>query len=275
MPTATDILRANGILRPDITIAEAAAANLELAAACVMLMGESSGGRMVWGSDGAPSAKRTDQAGRVIYTFGGPVTRDNYLAFRAEQRAGRIPRQGVGDCQLTSEEFVARAEQIGVQRGGLGPWDPAVNQAAGFVGLAQRIAQYGTRDGFRRYNGSGPAAEAYADRSMAALAVWRQRLAGAAAPTPPVKPSGGDGSQLPTLTYGMRGSAAVGRLQTFMRDNYPAYAKTLPTTGNYLEQTADVIATFQARSGITGPDADGRTVGPRTKAALWAAHFRG
>lgn len=169
MPSAAEAMAAYGIKRPDVTIRAAAAAGLELAVACTMLMAESGGGRMVWGHD------PVDAAG--IYIKGGPVTQDNYLAYRAAMAAGRIGRQGVGDCQLTSSEFQDRGDQLG------GCWDPYANQRAGFLGLADRINRWGLRDGLRRYNGSGPAAEAYADARMREVAIWRQRLAGLA-PTP-------------------------------------------------------------------------------------------
>lgn len=176
-----DTLRAWGILRPEITVRATRDAGLELAAACTCLFRETSGGRMVWGSDGAPTARRTDDAGAVIYAFGGPVTPENYLRYRAAQRAGLIPRQGVGDCQLTSEDYLARAEALG---GPAGPADPYYNQRAGFAGLAAHIARYGDRGGFVAYNG-GPGAlskgrdhpaQVYGDKALAALATWRTRI---------------------------------------------------------------------------------------------------
>lgn len=168
-----------GIRRPDVTIRAAAAAGLELAAACVVLMGESGGGQMIWGSDGARATPPQETLG--IYEFGGPVTRDNYLRYRAAVKDRRIKRQGVGDVQLTSAEFQDRGDQLG------GCWDPYANQLAGFIGLAERIRAHGVRDGFRRYNGSGDAAEAYADRAMKALASWRDLIG--EQPTPPAVPA--------------------------------------------------------------------------------------
>lgn len=163
MASAAEVMTTYGIKRPDVTVRAAAEAGLELAVACVMLMGESGGGRMVWGHD------PVDTGG--LYTKGGLVTRENYLTYRAAMRAGRIGRQGVGDCQLTSSEFQDRGDQLG------GCWDPYANQLAGFIGLADRIRSFGLRNGFRAYNGSGPAAEAYADQRMRELATWRARLA--------------------------------------------------------------------------------------------------
>jgi hypothetical protein len=54
--------------------------------------------------------------------------------------------------------------------------------------LAGLIRVAGVRDGFRRYNGAGPAAEAYADDAMARLARWRAYLATAPAPSSPAPP---------------------------------------------------------------------------------------
>ena len=74
----------------------------------------------------------------------------------------------------------------------------------------------------------------------------------------------------------MRGDADVAALQAFCNahDWRPALP-LLPVTGNYLDQTVAVIAAAQAQMGVTGPDANGRDVGPRTNAALWARGFRG
>lgn len=185
MPTEAQIIAQHGIKRPDITIRAAREAELELAVACAMLMGESGGGRMVWGSD----AVQTGGA----YVKGGPVTRENYLAYRALVRAGKIGRQGVGDAQLTSSEFQDRGDQLG------GCWDPYANQLSGFIGLANRVKAYGLRGGLRRYNGSGPAAERYADRRMAEIAIWRARLSGAI-PAPPPAP-GDDMAAVPQVQW--------------------------------------------------------------------------
>lgn len=70
------------------------------------------------------------------------------------------------------------------------------------------------------------------------------------------------------LTYGMMNHPGVREVQAFLRRVFPSYAGTLPATGNYLDQTVAVVKEFQVRAGVTGPDADGRTIGPRTWAAL-------
>jgi hypothetical protein len=85
--TAVEVLAANGILRAGEVVELAAAARLELACACVLLVKESGGGRNVWGNDPVPTGGAYDK--------GGVVTRDNYTAYRravAEKRAGRKVR---------------------------------------------------------------------------------------------------------------------------------------------------------------------------------------
>ncbi len=71
-----------GIVRPDEVIELAAATRLPVPRAAVMLTKESSGGHMLWGRDGVSTGG--------AYTKGGPVTRENYLAYRALVRAGTI-----------------------------------------------------------------------------------------------------------------------------------------------------------------------------------------
>lgn len=66
--------------------------------------------------------------------------------------------------------------------------------------------------------------------------------------------------------YGDR-SDNVMALQKFMTSAFPSYNPYRPT-GFYGEATAEGLAEFQKRTGITGPDADGKTCGPRTMAKL-------
>jgi hypothetical protein len=105
------------------------------------------------------------------YVKGGEVTRDNYQAYRRARKAGTAGAQGVGPCQLTYSPFQDQADAAG------GCWDWRANVLTGFTILAGLIRHAGERDGFRRYNGSGPAAERYADDAVARLARWRALLA--------------------------------------------------------------------------------------------------
>jgi surface antigen len=93
------------------------------------------------------------------------------------------------------------------------------------------------------------------------------------APTPP--PPALDGSNLATLSYRMMSDSRVAAFQR--QSNAFPWAPELPVvpaTGNYLDQTRDLVARVQAQVGITGPDANGETIGPRTKAELARRSFR-
>jgi surface antigen len=87
----------------------------------------------------------------------------------------------------------------------------------------------------------------------------------------PADPAAG----MATLSYGMRADSRVVALQRFL-NAYPwrPALPLLPPTGNYLTQTRDVVRSAQAQCGVTGPDADGSVVGPRTRAAFAARGAR-
>jgi hypothetical protein len=165
MPSVAKVLAVGGILRADDVVAIARASRLDIACAAVLLAKESYGGQNVWGRDGVPTGG--------AYTKGGQVTQANYAAYRAALKAGTAGRQGCGPTQLTYGPFQDQADA----RGGCWRWE--VNCAVGFELLAGLIRQYGERDGFRRYNGSGAAAEAYGRDAVTRLVTWRQRLASA------------------------------------------------------------------------------------------------
>jgi peptidoglycan hydrolase-like protein with peptidoglycan-binding domain len=63
----------------------------------------------------------------------------------------------------------------------------------------------------------------------------------------------------------------VAALQAFLRDRYPLYAKSLAADGWWGPATTAAIAEFGHRSNI--PSADGRNIGPKLAAALYAAGF--
>jgi hypothetical protein len=95
--------------------------------------------------------------------------------------------------------------------------------------------------------------------------------AGAAAPAPAPAPAGA----LPTLQYGMRTDSRVIALQRWLNAyNWQPALPLLTPLGNYLEQTVAVVKAAQAQCGVTGPDADGRIVGPRTSSAFAARGAR-
>lgn len=78
---------------------------------------------------------------------------------------------------------------------------------------------------------------------------------------------------LPRLEYRQR-TEAVYRWQLWLTRMFPSYARFAPT-GYYGDQTVAAVAEFQRRVGITGSDADGTVVGPRTNAAAFGLGYRG
>lgn len=96
-----------------------------------------------------------------------------------------------------------------------------------------------------------------------------------ARPAPPIGPTPGTAgpAALPTLRKGDRNDDVL-TLHHFLVSHYPSYAKFSPT-GFYGDATVATVKEFQRRVGITGPDADGTIVGPKTNAKLWAEGYRG
>jgi Putative peptidoglycan binding domain len=240
------VLATRGIQRAAEVVELAASAGLDLACAVVMLEKESHGGRNVWGHD----AVRTGG----IYVKGDVVTESAYLAYKA--RRSELGAQGVGPCQLTWRGFQDMADARG------GCWNWSANVAVGFETLAGLIRRYGEREGFRRYNGAGPAAERYADDAMARLAAWRSRLTSDAGP-----------DSLPTLREGDEGPAVVA-LQKWLNDHdWTPDLPLLVVDGSYGPRTVAVVRAAQRQLGLVGTR--GTPLGPRTRAAFWGAGFRG
>lgn len=141
-------LRRAGIVYPWWTWRQARVARLGLPLACALLMEESSGGHNEFGHD------------PTICAGWGQVTKGRYLAYRhLRDTTGEC--QGVGPCQLTAASYQDEADRLG------GCWQPRYNIAVGFHALAGLIRADGLPVGVQRYNGSGPAAEAYARRVLA------------------------------------------------------------------------------------------------------------
>lgn len=243
------VLAQHGIQRPAEVVELAALAGLELAAAATLLEKESSGGKNVYGHDAVQTGG--------FYEKGGPVTKDSYLKYKAHRR--ELGAQGVGPTQLTFPPFQDRADARG------GSWDWRVNVLVGFEILSGHIKAKGVRSGFRAYNGSGPAAEKYADDAMQKLQVWRNRFTG----TPVLA------SPRATLRVGDTGPA-VAALQKFLNKTFPAYSHIDLVPRRYGPQTAKVVAEFQRRAGVSGEgvSVSGRFVGPPTWAALEHFGFR-
>jgi hypothetical protein len=120
-------------------------AGLNIALAASLLIQESGGGENIYGHD------------PTIFVGAGQVTEANYQVYLAERRhSGNTLMQGVGPCQLTYWSLQDAADRLG------GCWKPLCNMRVGFSHLAEAIRRSGLRAGVAAYNGSGPAAEAYA-----------------------------------------------------------------------------------------------------------------
>lgn len=164
-PRLIERLRAESVLRPQAVVEEARRAGLRLALACALLEKESGRGRNVFGHD------------PTIFVGAGEVTRAKYLEYKRRRVAsGNRQMQGVGPCQLTWWEFQDTADREG------GCWRPEINMRVGFRHLVALISQHGEADGARRYNGSGPAAEAYSRDLLAKARIWEAKLAGHVVP---------------------------------------------------------------------------------------------
>jgi hypothetical protein len=160
--SAAALLTTWGIQNAADALLAADAARLPYPIAAALLDQESRGAN-VWGHDAV------EEGG--VYVKGAPVTREAYLRYRALCDAGSIGAQGVGPCQLTARGYQVAADELG------GCWVPRWNMQVGFQALAELMARYG-EDGIRRYNGSGPAAQAYREAVQAKIALWSIILAG-------------------------------------------------------------------------------------------------
>lgn len=154
------VMRQHGILLdPAMVLAEAQTAKLPLDIACAVLMQESGGGNNEFGHD------------PTICVGWGTVTHTKYLLYKARRLASRNRlMQGVGPMQLTYYSYQDQADRLG------GCWQPRFNLRVGFGLLADHIRQYGLHAGIAAYNGSGPAAQAYANSVLTQAALWEQRF---------------------------------------------------------------------------------------------------
>jgi len=155
-----------GLKYPRTTIEEARRVGLPLSFALAFLEKESSGrdgqgaafGLNLFGSDPVANPVK-----------GGFVTEARYAEYLRNRKAGR-GMQGVGPCQLTWYALQDMADHMG------GCDKPRFNMRVGFAQAKALIRRYGKREGARRWNGSGAAAEHYADDWLAKQLRWHTRL---------------------------------------------------------------------------------------------------
>lgn len=139
-------------------------------AACLAVVENESSGENVWGHD--PWNQREFPKGEA-HPPGppvDPVTQETYTRYKLLRDQGYQP-QGCGPCQLTSPDLQVAAERAG------GCWIPIHNCYVGFGYLRRLFMAYqGAAGGFAAYNGSGPAAVAYAARAVQWTARWQQLI---------------------------------------------------------------------------------------------------
>lgn len=100
--------------------------------------------------------------------MGQQVTRTRYRYYKLRRK--RYGMQGVGVGQLTWWETQDMADKRG------GCWKSEHNIDVAVQTLAARVRDYGYVDGIKRYNGTGPAADAYSRRVRALADLWHKRL---------------------------------------------------------------------------------------------------
>jgi hypothetical protein len=129
---------------------------------CVALLeNETGGGRNVFGGEGTACP---------VEWYEQPVTEERYVVYRERRDHGMTPN-GVGPTQLTNPELQIEAQELG------GCWVPVHNMNVGFSFLHQLMVEHGSaQEGFRVYNGSGPAAVAYSERAMRWATIWHDRF---------------------------------------------------------------------------------------------------
>jgi hypothetical protein len=146
------------------------------------------------------------------------------------------------------------------------------------VGLVEAVAASGTLTTIEGNTTSGAAGNqsdggwvARRSRSQSAVVLFGHPAYDAA----PLPAPSADAGSLATLSYGMHSDSRVAAFQR-QSNAYPWSPElpVLPATGNYLDQTKALVAAIQREVGITGPDADGSVIGPRTKAELAKRGFR-
>lgn len=172
-PRARELARwfkRRGFRRPYLTVAALKTARIKPQTAAALLTKESGKGKNVFGCDFGPAG------GRVPYC-GDDVTAARLVALLVSRFSN-----GVGPTQLTFKGFLDQRVDPGDPRvlTGVGKaWAarPFLNMVKGFSILRGNAKREGSlREGARAYNGSGPAAEAYADDFMQHRAAYERSL---------------------------------------------------------------------------------------------------
>lgn len=158
-------LRRAGIKIPYRAATAAKRAGVPLWLACSVLVQETGGGTNEWGHD--PTIFVGGYDARNGKHWGPTVTRAAYAEYKRQRGPdGRGGMQGCGVVQLTWYSTQDAADAIG------GCWDPLCSMVVGFASLAANVSRHGLFDGIALYNGSGPAAQKYAQQVLSRRAAF-------------------------------------------------------------------------------------------------------
>jgi hypothetical protein len=154
-----------GIKHPSWTIQLARDNDVSISLFASILMQESGGGRNVFGHDPVNPRSATVWDRRRVRWLnmnkGRKVTRYRYLRYRRYRKMG-YGMQGVGPMQLTWYTFQDDADKLG------GAWRPYNNMKIGIKLLSRYLHQtnLSRHQAIAHYNGSGLAADRYADQVL-------------------------------------------------------------------------------------------------------------
>lgn len=242
----------------------------------------------------APAGLTPDGAASFLATL---AQESDYFRTTREYGSGQryAPYIGRGFCQVTWESnyrlFGAWCKARGLVTDGdvfaknpgsledyrwswlTGVWYFAANNLWGY---ANRGDHYSVSQGVNRGVGAigSKKAPLHWDKRKAMFDSFRR--AGAAllpggAAAAPAAPSGGEAR--PSLSEGATGDL-VAAVQRWLNASFPAYSRIDLGPRRYGPQTVAVVREFQRRVGITGPDADGTVIGPRTWQKMAELGFR-
>lgn len=239
MAEPADTLARYGIQRASEVVEIAANTGLALPIAASVLEQETGGGYNVWGSDGVSTGG--------IYVKGAPVTREAYLAYKA--RRAQLGNQGVGPVQLTATVYQNQADALG------GCWDWRNNCTVGFKAMSDLVRQFGTSDGMRRYNGSGPMAETYRQQMLTRVSKWSGRLAGLPLSTPASTPRKANDMSFIPLPLAPDGSFKVA-VSVEAGNSSLAFSRAFVTFGSCWGATDFRVAALGQDGLVMGPAAE-------------------
>lgn len=170
-----------------------------------------------------------------------------------------------GDASTLSNHASGTAADCCAPRHPLGT-DPRTNFSPTQIAAVRRIVAdtAGCLRWGGDYTGRKDGMHLEVNASEQACAAALVRYPRTAHPAPPA------GHTLAPLSAGMSDPRVAAMQQFLNRYGWKPPLPLLTADGVYGDQTVAVVKAAQAQCGVTGPDADGRTVGPRTSSAFAA-----